>query len=199
MPKPTLRERRKEETRRLLEEKARRLFARHGFRATSIDQIAAAAGVSRTTFFRYFASKEAVVFASQEQGAEEFTRLLRERPAGENPLRAFEEAVVEYARVSENDAVRKQSALEVWALFAANPELRARLAENTLVRVQQLARVLSEREGKADPEPRHLIASAVAIELLQQVNEEWQRANGELSAEQLVRERFSDLRALAAG
>ena len=198
MPKPTLRDRRKEETRRLLEENARRLFARHGFRGTSIDQIASAAGVSRTTFFRYFPSKEAVVFARQDEGAQDFIRMLSERPAGENPLRAFEEAVVVLARQTENDPARKQRALEVWALYAANPELRARLAETTQARVGQMARALARRDGVEEPEALHVVASAVAMELLQEVNEEWQRSNGELPAERLIRERFKVLRELAA-
>lgn len=38
------------------------LFARRGYEATSVDDIAAAAGLSRSTFFRLFGSKEAVVF-----------------------------------------------------------------------------------------------------------------------------------------
>ena len=199
MPKPTLRDRRKEETRRLLEENARRLFARHGFRGTSIDQIASAAGVSRTTFFRYFQSKEAVVFARQEEGAEDFARMLSERPPGESPLRVFEEAVVALAKQTENDPERKQRALDVWALYAANPELRARRAETTQARVGQMARALARRDGVEKPEAVHLVASAVAMELLQQVNEEWQRANGELPAEKLIRERFKVLRELTAG
>ena len=199
MPKATLRDRRKEETRRLLEEKARRLFARQGFRATSIDQIAAAAGVSRTTFFRYFPSKEAVVFSRQQEDAETFVRLLTDRPSRENALRAFEEAVVEFARRSENDPVQKQRALELWALYAANPGLRARRAENNQALVGKMAEVLARREGVEVAEPRHFVASAVAMELMQQVIEEWQRANGELSAERLIRERFRVLRELAAG
>jgi AcrR family transcriptional regulator len=199
MPKTTLRERRKLETRRLLEEEARRLFARHGFRGTSIDQIAAAAGVSRTTFFRYFPSKEAVVFARQQEGAADFARLLSQRPPEENPLRAFEEAVVELARRNESDGLEKQRALELWALYAANPELRARLTENMHSWVDQMARVLARRDGLEEPAPRHVIASVVSIELLQQVNEEWQRANGELPAEELIRARFRILRELAAG
>jgi AcrR family transcriptional regulator len=197
MTHPTLRERRKAETRRLLEEKARRLFARKGFRRTSIDEIATAAGVSRTTFFRYFRSKEGVVFASQQEGAEDFARRLAERPRAENPLRAFEEAVVVVAQENENDPVRKRRALELWALYAENPELRARLVENRQTWVGRMARVLAQRDGLEEPEPRHMIASAVAMELLQQVNEKWQRANGELPAERLIRESFGALRALA--
>src|SRR5918995_6907484 len=42
------------------------LFARQGFEATSVEQIAQAAGVSRSTFFRQFGGKEDVVFADHE-------------------------------------------------------------------------------------------------------------------------------------
>ncbi len=42
------------------------LFVRHGFEATSVEQIAQAAGVSRSTFFRQFRRKEDVVFADHE-------------------------------------------------------------------------------------------------------------------------------------
>jgi AcrR family transcriptional regulator len=199
MPKPTLRDRRKEETRRLLEETARRLFAKHGFRATSIDRIATAAGVSRTTFFRYFPSKEAVVFAGQERSSETFGGLLAQRPPEENALRAFEEAVVAFARATEDDPAEKQRVLEQWALYAANPELRARLAENTKAQVDHIARALAGRDGLDEARPEHVIASAVAVELLQEVNEEWQRAGGRIAAEGLIRERFGLLRKLAAG
>jgi AcrR family transcriptional regulator len=199
MPKPTLRDRRKEETRRLLEEAARRLFAERGFRSTSIDEIATEAGVSRTTFFRYFPSKEAVVFAGQERGAEIFWKMLAERPPEENALRAFEEAVVSYARAMGSDPVERQRALEVWALYAANPELRARLAENTQARAAHMATVLARRDGLEEPGPVHVIASTIAVELMRQVNEEWQRANGAVDADGLIRERFRILRELADG
>jgi AcrR family transcriptional regulator len=194
-----LRERKKAATRVAIRDAGMRLFAEQGFARTTIDQIADAAGVSRTTFFRYFPSKEAVIFASQNQTIHDFARLLSERPAEESALRAFEEAVVEFARRTADDQVRKRRALELWALYAANPELRARMIENRQMWVDQMAATFARRDGVEEPDARHCIASAVAMELLQQVNEEWQRANGELPAEDLIRERFKILRELAAG
>ena len=52
------------------------LFRAHGFEATTVDQVAAAAGVSRRTVFRYFASKDDLVFPHAEARVEAFRGLL---------------------------------------------------------------------------------------------------------------------------
>src|SRR4051794_10606874 len=57
-----LRERKKLEAWRTIHSTALRLISERGFDAVSVEDIAGAAGVSRTTFFSYFPSKEAVVF-----------------------------------------------------------------------------------------------------------------------------------------
>jgi AcrR family transcriptional regulator len=198
-PIATLRERRKQETRRLLETAALELFGRRGFNGTSVDQIAAEAGVSRTTFFRYFPSKEAVVFADDDATTESFWTILASRPRSENALRAFEEALVTLSRRTEADPKERRKALARWALIAATPGLRERWARTTELRIQEIAVALARREGVSAPTARHLIASAVAVELVQQVNLEWQAAGGEVAGEGLVRERFRILRELAAG
>jgi AcrR family transcriptional regulator len=64
---PSLREDLKRRTRAKLESAAVRLIKKHGFRATSVDQIARAAGTTRTTFYQYFKSKGALIHFMQQE------------------------------------------------------------------------------------------------------------------------------------
>jgi TetR/AcrR family transcriptional regulator, regulator of mycofactocin system len=88
--------RRRATSREELERVALDLFAGHGFEETTVEDIAAAAGVGRRTFFRYYASKNDVVWG-------DFDRLLRGMEAwldaddGDAPvLAAISEAVVRF-------------------------------------------------------------------------------------------------------
>ncbi|MDQ3983434.1 MAG: TetR family transcriptional regulator, partial [Actinomycetota bacterium] len=85
----SLRDDKKRRTRDALRRAAFRLFRERGFDATTVDVIAAEAGVSRTTFFRYYPTKEAVVFGRSQEVGEVFRRWIVERPRHENPLEAF--------------------------------------------------------------------------------------------------------------
>jgi AcrR family transcriptional regulator len=100
---------------------ARALFRAQGYEATTIDQIAAGAGVARRTFFRHFPSKEAVIFPHADARIAAFREALRPR-AGEGPEQAVRRAVLETAR---EFARHKDEQLLQHDLVASSPELAA--------------------------------------------------------------------------
>jgi AcrR family transcriptional regulator len=90
---PGLRERKKLETRLALARAAMRLFEERGYSATSIDDIAAAANVSRRTFFRYFASKDEVLIVDPGGKLEALHVALAEGPSEESTIEALRRGI----------------------------------------------------------------------------------------------------------
>lgn len=80
---PTLRERTRRAVQRDIADAALQLFVSRGYDATTIDDIAAAVGMSQRSVFRYFATKEDIVVGKFDLGADEMLDNLRERPADE--------------------------------------------------------------------------------------------------------------------
>lgn len=79
-----------------LEVVALELFHRDGFDATTVDRIAEAAGVSRRTFFRYYASKNDVVWGDFDAGLRAMEARLAQTPDDVPLLRGLGQAVVEF-------------------------------------------------------------------------------------------------------
>ncbi|MEU6041593.1 TetR family transcriptional regulator [Actinomadura sp. NPDC047616] len=146
-----LRERKKLRTRRSIQNHALRLFAEQGYEATTVEQIAAAAEVSPSTFFRYFPSKEDVVVT------DEYDPIMAELFRAQPP----ELPVVEALRTTYREVFRHMWAEDMDAivtrvrLMTEVPALRARTLESiragTLGIVSEL---VAERTGRSvrDPE-----------------------------------------------
>jgi AcrR family transcriptional regulator len=86
----------KEETRRKLLASAHRLFAERGFQATSAADIAADAGVTERTLFRYFSSKAALVLDEAFSLLPEMFQVVRNRPGQEPPYEAVCQGILEF-------------------------------------------------------------------------------------------------------
>src|SRR5436305_13016373 len=103
---PSLRERKKAKTRKVLADTATELFAERGFDHTTVEEIAEACDVSPRTFFRYFASKEAVLLRDADEKREVLVAGLRARPAGESPLQSIRESMIDTLAGLEHDRDR---------------------------------------------------------------------------------------------
>lgn len=136
---PGLRARKRQQTRERLTRAAMALFLERGFEATTLDDIAAAADVSRRSFFHYFASKEDVVFTWQEELSAALVAAVAARPATESMLTAAENAIS--AMVRQVDA---NEAIAMSCLKRDNPALRAR----DQVKYEKLERALADALGK---------------------------------------------------
>ena len=129
------------------------LFAERGFERTTVDQIAAAAGISRRTFFRYFADKEELFFAEDERLLQVVEDTLDGAPPGEPVLDLARRATLALAAHSAADPERR---LARERLIAATPALQARRMAKTLrweeaIAARLVARGSSEEEALLVP------------------------------------------------
>ena len=101
-----LRERKKARTREALEEAALDLFSRRGFDQTTIEEVADACEVSPRTFFRYYPTKEAVLFADGALRRERLLNVIAHRPVDEPALLALHAGMRELALDYQDDRGR---------------------------------------------------------------------------------------------
>ncbi|MCZ7531169.1 MAG: TetR family transcriptional regulator [Acidimicrobiia bacterium] len=156
-----LRERKKRERRRCIEDAAIDLFEDHGFDRTTIDQIAAAADIAPRTFFSYFPTKEDVVLADYSTRLERIIDELRERSESEPPWDALQASFLVVAadyEAARDDLVRR------FTIMAANGTVYARSLQLQAGWEDALAEVLRQRANQKteDLESRLLASTALA-------------------------------------
>jgi AcrR family transcriptional regulator len=116
-----LRARKRRQTRERITAAGIRLFLERGYAATTVDDIAAAADISKRSFFDYFATKDDVVFERHAEFDRAFIAAVAARPAEERPL-----AVVEHALASSLAAAATPENFAIDKLVQATPALHAR-------------------------------------------------------------------------
>ncbi|MCO8271245.1 TetR family transcriptional regulator [Actinoplanes sp. TRM 88003] len=139
----TLRERKKAKTRAAIRDAALRLFTEQGYAATTVEQIAEAAEVSPSTFFRYFPTKEDVVLIDDYDPL--IVAAIRDQPASTPVIEAVLQGMRDvFEQLTEEEWVSERRRQ---ALFRVVPELRARQQQQTLDAVDMLSAVIAERLG----------------------------------------------------
>ncbi|MFB7362883.1 TetR family transcriptional regulator [Streptomyces hydrogenans] len=167
----TLAQRKRELVATELTETALQLFAQRGFEAVTVDEIATAVGVSKRTFFRYFASKDDVVVQFLAGMGADMRAELAARPAGEPPSAALLHAVSVPLAACGDHAERT---LPVVRLILRTPALLARFLEHEAGWREELAGELAARLG-LDPAdslyPR--LAAGMALTAFDTVLRRW--------------------------
>jgi AcrR family transcriptional regulator len=185
-PRESLRERHRKRTLAELEEVALRLFAERGFDAVTVDDIASEANVARRTFFRYFATKEDVLFVDHSQQLDALRAALAARPAGEPPLTALRSAIMSLAGSYEED---RERLLHRARIMAATPSLRGRSFDRQRAGEQAVTELVAEWLG-VDParDLRPAIVAAATLAALRVAMSAWLADGGTTHLPTLVAE-----------
>jgi AcrR family transcriptional regulator len=164
VPQPGLRARKKEQTRRLIADTARRLFAERGFDAVTVAEVARAADVAEKTVFNYFARKEDLFYSGMEAFEDRLLGALRERDPGETVLAAFRRFLLQpqgvFAIEGGEEATRQLRT--VTRVITDSPSLVARERQVLARYTDALAALLAEETG-ADPGDVEPLVAAHAL------------------------------------
>jgi AcrR family transcriptional regulator len=176
-----LRERKKQKTRESIQREAMRLIGKQGYDQTTVEQIAAAADISPSTFFNYFPTKEDVVLYDAYDPV--LAKLILERPADEPLSISFRRVLEEMGGIFERD---HDIILARGRLWFTVPALRARLWEEIEKAQALMSGLIAHRSGvdADDFETRVTVGvmTAAALEAMY----EWLRRDGEGSFVTLV-------------
>jgi mycofactocin system transcriptional regulator len=182
-------------TRAEIEQVAFGLFDEQGFDATTVDDIATAAGIGRRTFFRYFASKNDVVWGEFDRDlarmAERFTRYDDAQPIGE----VLRDAVVAYNALDPAEVARHRRRM---ALILHVPALQAHSTLRYTAWRQVVADYVAGRLGVAASSLAPQLAGHTALGAAVTAYEQW-LADASAGSDELGALLDASLRAVADG
>jgi len=175
-----------------LEEAAFALFGERGFDRTTVADIAARAGLTERTFFRYFADKREVLFAGSDLLQKALAQAVAGAPATAAPIRAVTAALEALARAF---AGRRAFAARRQAIIVATPELR----ERELIKMASLAAVMADAlRQRGVPEPGASLLGHAAVAVFQVAFEAWIAQDGEADLWPFMRASLGTLQAVVA-
>jgi AcrR family transcriptional regulator len=158
MTKPGLRERKKQKTRGAIQREAMRLFTEQGYDATTVEQIADAAEISQSTFFRYFPTKEDVVLLDDYDPM--MAEMILQRPAGEAAIPAVKAGMMAALKIAfaDDEALIRDRI----GFMLSVPAIRARMFEQSASTQGMLCQTLGTRTAR-DPASFEIRVAAAAI------------------------------------
>jgi AcrR family transcriptional regulator len=174
-----------------LHEAAFALYAERGFENTTVAAIAERAGLTERTFFRHFADKREVLFASSEALQEAMASAVADAPDGAAPIDVVVAGLqAAGAEISDRELARRRQ-----AIIAANPELQ----ERELIKFASLSAALADalrRRGVEDPAAS--LTAEVGLAVFRIAFERWIAEGEDRDLPELIRESLGQLQAVTA-
>ena len=172
-----------------IEDAAFRLFAEHGFEATTLDHIASAVGVGRRTLFRYYPSKNDIPWGQFDDSLRWFADALRSGPSTRSLPEAIRDGVIAFNSYPDHTAPQHRARM---ALLLRTPALLG----HSELRYQAWRRVVSEYVAERLAVPaddlRAVVAGRVALAVALSAYEVWLE-HPEAVLGELMSEAFDDL------
>lgn len=185
-----VRERNTKGRRAALVEAAYGLFLHQGYAATTMDEVSVRAGVSRRTAFRYFPTKEDLVFPYREERQAQLAALLVARP-GESPFETVRRACLALARDYEE---AREQMLAQWRIAASEPSLLGRELQFDRASEEAIERAfLGAEPSSPHARRRARVRAAAVIGVVRATLRDWLEGGATGDLRRLARETFADL------
>jgi AcrR family transcriptional regulator len=176
-----------------LQQAALSLYAERGFDATTVAEIAERAGLTKRTFFRYFADKREVLFRGSNELRELFVEAAAAAPESATPIEAALAAGLGAA--AEMFAGRLDFARQRQAIIAANPELQ----ERELIKLSSMAEsIAAALRGRGVSEQAAILAAQTAMTIFQVAFARWVDQPDPDALPRLISEALQELRSLTS-
>lgn len=183
-----LREKKRRETLKRITAAGMRLFIRQGYDHTTIDEIAAEAGISRRTFFYYFKSKDDILLSMQRSNSETLAAAVRNAPRGKKPLDTIRDAVIEVCQ-----SIPNKEMIAIHRLMRSSEAVQARKHATYVENENAMVAALRERF----PDPKHetslRVAAMMSVGAMRLAVETLDRENGKRPLPDIVREIYATL------
>jgi AcrR family transcriptional regulator len=192
---PDWRQRKRTATRDRIRASALRLFGEQGYDATTVEQIAAAAGVSHMTFFRYFPAKEDVVLSDSYDPV--IARLLAQTPATWPLIHRIRAVLAQGLRqVYETD---RDTLLAQNKLVVSTPALRERLWAHQIATQQLILQALSASQDDPQPSFQDRVTVAACLAAATTAVLTWVENDGTPELPELIEQAFDTLSGTGGG